>query len=131
MKLSIFLSFFFLVWYPVSYAAELDSAENRIIAFEDRTLAAQDYVLTREQLLNLCRGREGARWCEGYIAATLTALKIPKTGVCLPMTDMAPFLFGEVWELTKEWLYKQPEDVKIKLHDAITSALVEQEQCSF
>jgi len=124
----IFLTFI-LSWIPTVSAETDQSIEERVNGFEIRSLAAQDLALSRTQLIGLCRGLEGARWCEGYIAAILTSLQIPRNSVCLPITDVAPFLYGNVWELTLGWLYLQPENLELPLYDAIYTSLSEQDQC--
>ena len=40
------------------------------------------------------QGLEAGRWCEGYIAAMLVSLQVPRKSDCLPIIDLAPFLYG-------------------------------------
>ena len=129
LKFSVTYVLITLAWCPGSYAAEDEGIESRIKATQLRASAAQNFTLSRDQLAGLCKGLEGARWCEGYLAAILAALDIPRNGDCLPITDMAPFLYGNIWELTLNWLYRQPADLDIRLFDAVFTALTEQEQC--
>ena len=106
LKFSVTYTLIALAWCLSSYAAEDEDIESRIKANQLRASAAQNFTLSREQLTDLCNGLEGARWCEGYLAAILAALDVPRNGDCLPITDVAPFLYGSIWELTLNWLYR-------------------------
>lgn len=127
MKLNCFLIIFFLAGPTLSYAAEFGNPQERMAKVQDLAAAAQDIPLGRGKLLGLCRGLDGARWCEGYIAAILTVYQIPRG--CLPRTDMAPFMNGQVWELTTAWLMRQPEGSSFSFFDAVTGALAEEDRC--
>ncbi|MDO9318283.1 MAG: hypothetical protein Q7V56_08795 [Gammaproteobacteria bacterium] len=104
MKFNRFLIICFLVGPALSYPAEFGSPQERMDKVQDLYAAAQGIPMGRGKLLDLCKGLDGMRWCEGYIAAILTVYQIPRE--CLPRTDMAPFMNGEVWELTSTWLLR-------------------------
>jgi len=127
MKLRYLLALFFIVEPSVSYSADLSDPQQRMAAVGKLWIAASNIPLSRPELLTLCEGLDGARWCEGYISAVLTVYQIPQN--CLPRTDMAPFMNGQVWELATEWLFTQPEASRFTFFDAITSALAEQDRC--
>lgn len=113
------------------HAAEPSDLEARVHAQRIRAAAAEGEPIERTELFGICRELEGVRWCEGYIAALLVSLEIPRTPACLPMSDMAPFQYGNIWEHTQSWLYSHPEILDISVYKAITSALKAQDGCEF
>ncbi len=127
MKLQAFCITFLLLGASCAVAAELDDIQAQIAARRLRTQASQNLPLSRPQLLDLCRDLNGRRWCEGYISAILTVYQIPRE--CLPMTDMALFMNGQVWELTTTWIMQQPQDSKMSLYEAVTGALEQENRC--
>lgn len=101
--------------------------QRRQIVREIQRLAEINAPLSRMQFQTLCTEVDGKSWCAGYIAALLTIHQIPKE--CLPRTDMAPFMYGEVWEYTNTWLGKQAQDSTFTVYDAITKALASDDRC--
>jgi TonB family protein len=99
----------------------------RLASLQTLHAAAVQTPLARDELLGLCRGLDGARWCEGYIAAFLAIHQIPLE--CLPATDMAPFMNGQIWELTRSWLFQQEADERFTVLQALVSSLAEQTRC--
>lgn len=111
----------------VAISADQNSLQERRETIRIRSLASTNAPLSRPQLSALCSAVDGARWCEGYIAAILTVYQIPLN--CLPRTDMAPFANGQVWELTVQWILRQEQDSKLSFFDAVTGALAEEKRC--
>lgn len=108
-------------------SADQNSLLERRETIRIRSLASTNALLSRPQLMDLCGAQDGTRWCEGYIAAILTAYQVPLE--CLPRTDMAPFANGQVWELTTQWILRQEQDSKLSFFDAVTGALAEEKRC--
>ncbi len=107
-------------------AADAALAE-RLASLQMLREAAAQTPLTHEKLQSLCRGLDGARWCEGYIAAYLEMREVPLA--CLPRTDLAPFMHGQVWEMTLDWLSRQPRDERFTVLQALNGAFAEQTRC--
>lgn len=111
-----------------SHSAEFTpEQQRRQIIRENLRLVGNNLPLGRMQFQSLCSEAEGKNWCEGYIAAIVTIHQIPTN--CLPRSDMAPFIYGSVWEHTIQWLSKQPQDSSFTFYDAITRALSEDDRC--
>lgn len=100
---------------------------ERLASLQTLRAAGTQTPLAREQLLNLCQGLDGARWCEGFVAAYLEMRQVPLA--CLPRTDMAPFMHGQVWEMTLNWLMRQPRDERFTVLQALNGAFAEQTRC--
>ncbi|MCB1649185.1 MAG: energy transducer TonB [Gammaproteobacteria bacterium] len=107
-------------------AAEQDEIEAIRRAIELRQMAALNTPFTRPVFLELCQGNTRG-WCEGYFAAIVTAYQIPES--CMPVTDMAPFRYGSLWELTVSWVLSQPQDSRFTLFEAISATLADEERC--
>ena len=107
-------------------AAEQDEIEAIRRAIELRQMAALNTPFTRPVFLELCQGNTRG-WCEGYFAAIVTAYQIPES--CMPGTDMAPFRYGSLWELTVSWVLSQPQDSRFTLFEAISATLADEERC--
>lgn len=117
----------FLVAPAITHSADLDDPVAQRAKIDDLHAAAQNTPMSRPELLELCKGLDAVRWCEGYITAIITAYQIPHE--CLPRTDMAPFMNGAVWELTTNWIMAQPQDSRFSFFEALASALSEQDRC--
>lgn len=100
---------------------------ERLASLQTLSAAAEQTPLTHRQLQSLCRGLDGARWCEGFIAAFLEMHQVPLD--CLPRTDMAPFMHGQVWEMTLDWLSCQPRDERFTVLQSLNGAFAEQTRC--
>tara|TARA_R100001377_G_scaffold82441_1_gene62823 strand:+ start:1574 stop:2311 length:738 start_codon:yes stop_codon:yes gene_type:complete len=127
MKLTIVLATLLALASCAANAADQDSIQARRETVQTRVLAGENAPLSRPQLMGFCSTQDSVQWCEGFIAAILTVYQIPRE--CLPRTDMARFMNGQVWELTSEWLHRQAQDSKHSFFDAVTSALAEQQRC--
>lgn len=113
---------------PVLAQPAADAAlAERLASLQTLRAAGAQTPLTHEQLQSLCRGLDGARWCEGFIAAFLEVHQVPLA--CLPRTDMAPFMHGQVWEMTQDWLMRQPRDERFTVLQALNGAFAEQTRC--
>jgi len=116
----------FLLSPPVG-AAEFDYMQLRIDAARLTAWVADNEPLNRAEVTRLCQGAYGGRWCEGYISAILNVYQIPQN--CLPMTDMAPFRNGQVWEMARDWSATQPEGSTFTFFELITRAIEDQDRC--
>lgn len=112
---------------PPASAAEFDYMQLRIDAARLTARAADNERLNRAEVTRLCQGAYGGRWCEGYISAILNVYQIPQN--CLPITDMAPFRNGQVWEMARDWSATQPEGSTFTFFELITQAIEDQDRC--
>ncbi|WP_350151725.1 hypothetical protein [Nitrosomonas sp.] len=63
-------------------------------------------------------------WCSGYFAAVIHSLESSGKTVCIPRRKHQE----GIWIIVKSWLYRQPQDKKITINQAVISALTEN-QC--
>ena len=63
-------------------------------------------------------------WCAGYFAAVIHSLESGGKAVCVSRRRH----HEGVWIIVKSWLYRQPQDKKITINEAVISALTES-QC--
>ncbi len=116
------------VFATTAYGAELTPEQQRLMVLRENIRAAgSNAPLSRPQFQTLCSDSSSKDWCSGYIAALVTIHQIPLN--CLPRTDMAPFMYGGLWEYTNAWLSKQAQDSTFTLYEAITSALSADDRC--
>jgi hypothetical protein len=94
-----------------------------------RQLVAFDQVASASEFEYLCSGRDGAIWCDGYFSGIVAALGIANNTDCVRLVDVARFAHESVWLTTADWLYRQPDNLRITYFEAVRSALSEQELC--
>lgn len=108
---------------PFAYAAEGDGRDAR-------RLASSNQAGSPAQFYNLCMGRDGAVWCDGYFSGVLSSLGITNDQECVRGVDVARFIHERAWLTTTDWLYRQQGDIRITYYEAVYRALSEQDSCN-
>ena len=95
-----------------------------------RRLAELEEIGYPSDFEGICSGRAGALWCGGYFSGIVSALGISDNNACFMLVDVARFAYESVWLTTSEWLYQQPDDLRITYFEAVYRALSERDSCS-